>query len=247
MLVLSRRVNEKIVFPDLGTSVEVVSVKPGVVRLGIEAPPEVTVLRAEILGQAQKTGTPPGEQPEPMTGHQFRNRLNIAAVGLGLLRRQLQAGLIPAAESTLDRIDREFEALRGQIDPPKPMPRPSRRALLVEDDPNECELLAGFLRMAGLEVDTAEDGTDAMDYLRKRGKPDVVLLDMVMPRCDGPATVQAIRDDPAFADLRIYAVSGHTPDRFPLAEGSRGVDRWFHKPINPEVLLQDLRKELLIA
>jgi carbon storage regulator CsrA len=49
MLVLSRRPNEKIVLPGLGVTVQVVSVKPGVVRLGIEAPSGVRVLREELL------------------------------------------------------------------------------------------------------------------------------------------------------------------------------------------------------
>jgi carbon storage regulator CsrA len=51
MLVLSRRLNEKVVFPGLGVTVQVVSVRPGVVRLGIEAPSEVQVLREELLQQ----------------------------------------------------------------------------------------------------------------------------------------------------------------------------------------------------
>ncbi len=49
MLVLSRRPNEKIVLPGLGVTVQVVSVRPGVVRLGIEAPSGVRVLREELL------------------------------------------------------------------------------------------------------------------------------------------------------------------------------------------------------
>src|SRR6202043_1902567 len=48
MLVLSRRLNEKIVFPESNTVVQVVGVKPGVVRLGVRAPAEVTVLREEV-------------------------------------------------------------------------------------------------------------------------------------------------------------------------------------------------------
>lgn len=49
MLVLSRRPSEKIVLPGLGVTVQVVAVKPGVVRLGIEAPRGVLVLREELL------------------------------------------------------------------------------------------------------------------------------------------------------------------------------------------------------
>jgi carbon storage regulator CsrA len=51
MLVLSRRLNQKVVLPGLNVTVQVVSLKAGVVRLGIEAPPEVQVLRAELLGR----------------------------------------------------------------------------------------------------------------------------------------------------------------------------------------------------
>jgi carbon storage regulator CsrA len=51
MLVLSRRLSEKIVLPTLGVTITVVAVKPGVVRLGIEAPSDVPVLREELLGR----------------------------------------------------------------------------------------------------------------------------------------------------------------------------------------------------
>ena len=51
MLVLSRRLNEKVVLPGLGVTLQVVSAKAGVVRLGIEAPPDVAVLREELVGR----------------------------------------------------------------------------------------------------------------------------------------------------------------------------------------------------
>jgi carbon storage regulator CsrA len=51
MLVLSRRPGEKLVLPDLGVTIQVVSIKPGVVRLGVDAPPDIRVLRAELLSR----------------------------------------------------------------------------------------------------------------------------------------------------------------------------------------------------
>ena len=51
MLVLSRRLHEKIQFPGLNITVQVVGIKLGVVRIGIEAPPHVKIFRAEILAQ----------------------------------------------------------------------------------------------------------------------------------------------------------------------------------------------------
>jgi carbon storage regulator CsrA len=51
MLVLSRRLHEKIVFPGLNITVQVLSCKAGVVRLGIEAPPDIPVVRNELVGR----------------------------------------------------------------------------------------------------------------------------------------------------------------------------------------------------
>ncbi len=116
----------------------------------------------------------------------------------------------------------------------------SPRRLLVEDDHNECELLAGFFRLAGYEVATAGDGSDAIDYLQQHERPDVMLLDMMLPRCDGPTTIRRLRDDPAFNDLKIFAMSGYTADQIGLDCRASGVARWFQKPLNPELLLREL-------
>lgn len=180
MLVLSRRINEKIVFPTFDTTVQVVGVRSGLVRLGIDAPSSVTILRAELQ-----------ERP------------------------------------------------RGQVLGRK------AKALLVEDNANECELLAIILRMAGIQVDTAGDGADALDYLRNNERPDVVLLDMGLPRCDGATTVREIRRDPTYSNLKIFAVTGRSEDEFDLARGPTGVNRWFQKPLDPVALLHDLNQEII--
>jgi carbon storage regulator CsrA len=67
MLVLSRRLHERIQFPGLNISIQVVAIQSGVIRLGIEAPPGVSILREEILPGAASACTPPG-------GHNGRKR-----------------------------------------------------------------------------------------------------------------------------------------------------------------------------
>jgi carbon storage regulator CsrA len=249
MLVLSRKAHEKVLFPGLDASVEVVSVKGNVVRLGIEAPPSLTVLRAELLGLPGQALPPESRPADSELRHRLNNRLSTASVGLALLRKLHQHGMKDELDATIDRIEREICALHRDLEaaPPRPVARPAdrpRKALLVEDDQNERELLASFLRLAGLHVDTAGDGLDALDYLHTRGRPDVLLLDMALPRCDGPTTVRTIRQDPAYAGLKIFAVTGHPPSHFGEDGGLHGVDRWFRKPLYAEDLLRDLTREM---
>jgi carbon storage regulator CsrA len=254
MLVLSRRLHEKILFPGIQATVKVVAINGSVVRLGVEAPPAITVLREEVFDRAAEWAPAlpaqrSSEEKLPHMHHLLRTRLNVSTIGLELLRRQLQDGLTLEAVATLDEIQEDLLLLQERLDGefektvPRPVVKP-RKALLVEDDHNECELLAGFLRLAGLDVTTAGDGADALNYLRDQGRPDIMLLDMMLPRCDGPTTVREIRRNPAYAGLKIYAVTGHDPGRFRLAQGATGVDRWFQKPVNPEALLRDLTQEL---
>ena len=104
--------------------------------------------------------------------------------------------------------------------------------------------MASYLRLSGFQVDTARDGCDALSLLQAELRPDAVLLDMRMPRCDGPATISAIRANPDFRGLKVYAISGTSPDSLGVQRGPQGVDRWFPKPLNPEVLVRELSREL---
>lgn len=233
MLVLSRRCHESIVLPELNVTITVVAAKSGAVRLGIDAPPDVPVVRQEIAPPA------PAQPPRRQLRHAVRNRLNALNIGLSLMRQQLQAGLTGPLERTLDCVEAEVRTLSGHLDAalPPAAPRPLRRALLVEDDQNERELLAGCLRLAGVDVTTAGDGADALDHLRRQELPDLILLDMILPRCDGPTTISAIRSNPALDNVRIFAMTGHSRDRFQIAER---VDGWFEKPLDVTSLMRRL-------
>jgi carbon storage regulator CsrA len=239
MLVLSRRLNERILLPTVPAAVQVVSLKPGVVRLGIEAPAQVPVLREELRSQPR-----PHRLDRAAEARGLGEGLAAAAARLALLRRQLGQAPSPAAAETIRHLEADLQELQRRAAPPPPAGHKSRSALVVEDNANERELLAHFLRDAGLQVGTAGDGLDALDYLHRRPRPDVVLLDMGLPRCDGPTAVRAIRRDPACAGLKIVAVSGRRPDEFDLGVGPAGVDRWFRKPIDPRELVRDVIQEL---
>ncbi|HEY8503863.1 MAG TPA: response regulator [Gemmataceae bacterium] len=256
MLVLSRRYNEKLVLPLINTTIQVVSVKPGVVRLGIDAPEKVKVLREEVLRQegGPDASTRGGLVLTREEKHAAYNRLNSMNLALALLRAQVRAGMTGPAEATIETLEQECAALHTQLEgcavappatsPAAAKPAKPRVALLVEDDTNERELLAGLLRMAGLDVVTAADGGDALDYLYRHGCPDVALIDLMLPRIDGVSTIRTIRQDHAFDAMRIFAMTGYARDTFNLDPAEAGIDRWLSKPLNPQSLLTDLNTVL---
>ena len=252
MLVLTRRETEKILLPDVGVTVELMSVSGNRARIGISAPATIRILREEVAANqnAIKQATARGPIPREFA-HAMRNRLNAAVLAAEMLRLHLETGNALAAHEPLDKVVSELKALAAILQPETCPSPPSSvavrrpwKALLVEDNANESNLLAGYLRMTGFQVDTAGDGADALDYLHSHDRPDVVLLDMLMPRCDGPTTIGRIRRDPNLEGVKIYAVSGTSPKRFGVQTGPGGVDRWFTKPVDPRELVRQIDTEL---
>jgi carbon storage regulator CsrA len=260
MLVLSRGQNDRVVFPTLGISVEIIRVAGKKVRLGIEAPQEIPVHRHEVCERIQAKAEAGEEDGQVIAypaakkslmaqlNHDTRNRLNAAALGLHLLHRKLENGDLTDAESTIFNIFNELKGIETLLEGPAKSPAAPEaevhhRALVVEDNDNERELLAGFLRVSGFDVDTAADGLQAMVRLTQKA-PDVVLLDMRMPRFDGRKTVAAIRNNPDYRGLKLFAVSGTKPEEMNVSLGPNGVDRWFTKPLDPKTLIDALHDEL---
>jgi CheY-like chemotaxis protein len=207
----------------------------------------VRVLRHELAQEADLELLAMPEAPQ-MSHHRLRNRLNKATIGLALVQKQLELGRSSDADATLERVLAEFQSLEDDLSAVSSAgERGERRALLVEDDANERELLAGFLQLSGFQVHRVADGCDALDYLAEHEQPDVVLLDMQMPRCDGPTTIHRIRQNPAYAGLRVFAVSGKIPADMGVSVGPAGVDRWFRKPLNPQALVQEIQRDLQLA
>ncbi len=158
----------------------------------------------------------------------------------------MAAGRAEEAEATLRKLSEFVGSLDQESPQGKETARPAEkhRTLLVEDDANQRELLAGLLNLNGVECDTAEDGLAALDFLASHERPDFVLLDMYMPRCNGPETVARIRRDPRLADLKVFALSGTPPRDLGLETGPRGVDAWLPKPVNPRTIWEVIQKHL---
>lgn len=245
MLVLTRRENQKLLFPGLGIEVSVLRIGGSIVKVGIEAPADVKVIRDELAFEQSLTKNveQSGTKLNADQRHRLKNLLSPVTIGLQLLQKLVETQNLSQIESIFERIKGALQELENEVvawrSEPKKIERRCR-ALLIEDDPNERELLAAYLRASGIEVITAEDGAEGIDYLEHQSLPDVVLVDMQMPRCDGPTFVAHIRANQDLKGLKMFAVSGTDPSECSIPSGPTGVDLWFSKPLNPQRLAMEV-------
>ncbi|MCF2131250.1 response regulator [Strepomyces sp. STD 3.1] len=120
------------------------------------------------------------------------------------------------------------------------MPRASGRVLVVDDNKVIRQLIRVNLELEGFEVVTAGDGVECLDVVHQV-RPDVVTLDVVMPRLDGLRTAARLRADPRTRELPIAIVSACT--RYEVDAGfAAGVDAFLSKPFEPAELVRLVRE-----
>ena len=95
--------------------------------------------------------------------------------------------------------------------PAKTATAPRGPVLIVEDNQATREVLQLILEMKGYETATAEDGLDALAYLRGGEVPSVVVLDVRMPNMDGTSLQRAMRADPRWASIPVVIFSAYPP------------------------------------
>jgi DNA-binding response OmpR family regulator len=110
------------------------------------------------------------------------------------------------------------------------------RILVVEDEPDLRELMDGGLRAAGYEVDLAEDGRQAL-RMASDHRPDLVLLDLMLPDCEGTEVCRRLRQTESTADTGVIVVSAKTDLRDRIAAFEQGADDYVTKPYSFRELL----------
>jgi CheY-like chemotaxis protein len=118
----------------------------------------------------------------------------------------------------------------------------NRRILLVEDDPDDAELIVTGLRRSNLvnDIDVARDGVEALDYLYRRGAfagrttpdPLLVLLDLKMPRLDGREVLQQIKSDPRLRSLPVVVLTSSANERDVASGYALGANAYVVKPVH---------------
>ena len=245
MLVLSRREHEKIRFPSLGISMEILRIRGKTAKVGISAPEEIPVIRDELATLKSVEFTPDQATTNEKLAHlvhAVRQQLESASDELCRLHQLLEKGDCAAAEQHVMAIHRHLRGLEAQAEAAvESSPFDSSiNALVVDADERERQLLEAFLHAHHVNVATASDGQDALDHLNMHAAPDVILLDMEMPMGDGPSLVSRRRAQPELEAVKIFALTAQNPAVHGQSLSSAAIDSWFVKPVNHDQIVSEL-------
>ena len=120
--------------------------------------------------------------------------------------------------------------------------------LIVDDDPDILDGICTILETQDYRLATARDGVKCMKMLEEE-KPDLLILDLLMPRMDGWGVIREMRSQPRYADLPVMVLTTVVEDasrrRYELETGmAMDVQEYIEKPARPANLLRHVEKLL---
>jgi two-component system alkaline phosphatase synthesis response regulator PhoP/two-component system response regulator VicR len=116
-----------------------------------------------------------------------------------------------------------------------------RKILAVDDNKNIVRLIQINLMKLGYDVDCAYDGVECLKKVAVQ-KPDLIVLDIMMPRKDGFQTLKDLKSNPETADIPIIMLTAKAQDGDILKGWQSGVDCYLTKPFNPAELIAFVKR-----
>lgn len=126
-----------------------------------------------------------------------------------------------------------------------------KRILIADDSPKDVELAIAALAEKNLanEVDVAEDGEDALDYLYKRGKyaahgignPAIILLDIKMPKMNGIEVLKHIRSEPKLKLIPVIMVTSSREEKDLVESYKLGANAYIVKPVDIAQFMESIK------
>jgi two-component system, cell cycle response regulator DivK len=119
----------------------------------------------------------------------------------------------------------------------------SKRILVVEDQPDNRQIIRDMLAPTGYEITEVENGDDALAAIAKQ-QPDLILMDIQLPVMDGYEATRRIKADPALRSIPIIAVTSYALSGEENKARAAGCDEYVPKPFSPRHLLAKIRNFL---
>ena len=119
----------------------------------------------------------------------------------------------------------------------------SKRILLVEDQPDNRQIIRDLLAATDYELTEAENGEQALAAVAKQ-RPDLILMDIQLPIMDGYEATRRIKADPALRSIPIIAVTSYALSGEESKARAAGCDGYVTKPYSPRLLLAKIREFL---
>ncbi len=112
----------------------------------------------------------------------------------------------------------------------------AKKILVVDDERHIVRLVEVNLQRAGYDIVTAYDGVEALEKVQSE-HPDMIVLDVMMPRMDGFEVLQNLQANPATADIPVIMLTAKAQDADIFKGWQSGVSSYLTKPFNPRELL----------
>lgn len=116
----------------------------------------------------------------------------------------------------------------------------TQRILVVDDDRSIVKVISAYLEQSGYQVLTAHDGEMAL-YTLRRERPDLLILDLMMPNRDGWSVTQVVRGDPTLAATPIIMLTARVEDTDKIVGLELGADDYITKPFNIREVIARVR------
>lgn len=214
-----------------GAQMEILDSADELIELLGALPPELVIVDAAFIEDIERIGAAAQKIRDHVGRHLcLAMILEHDELALRLRARRAGADALIVAPASVDDI---LRVLRAVAVPPAGDPY---RILIVEDDRAQGVFAESVLRNAGMDARVVEDPLAVLDTLRTFD-PDLILMDLYMPRCNGMELTTLIREQPDFLHTPIVFLSGESDQEVQFEVIDAGADDFLAKPVRPRHLI----------
>ena len=121
-----------------------------------------------------------------------------------------------------------------------------KKVLLIEDNKNIIKVISMLLKNEGFDLKVEKNGVNGVETALE-WEPDLILLDIKLPKMNGFLVCETLRDNEKTADIKIIIVSAKAEEEDIQRGFELGADEYLTKPINPDELLEVINKHLKLV